>query len=196
MPMRRALTVLMLLLVWASCKRVDPVVGKRTAAETAEVAASPSPAAPADAEAVARDREAQRQTTADVRRVGTAMFSWLTDQIGAAAAGSSQIERPGTHADMGKYVPISRAELEKILVPQYAQSIPENDGWGHPYEYYLNVKNTLAQQVLGVRSPGRDGIYSDTDYSVQGFDWDDFDQDIVWVDGFFVRWPAKKSGEL
>jgi hypothetical protein len=143
---------------------------------------------------VARDREAQRQTTADIRNTGTAMFSWRTDQAGAADA--PQIERPGTHADMGKYVPISRTELENILVPQYAQSIPEKDGWGHPYEYYLNVKNTLAQQVLGVRSPGRDGIYSDTDYSVQGFDWDNFDQDIVWVDGFFVRWPAKKSGEL
>ena len=53
--------------------------------------------------------------------------------------------------------------------------------------------NTLAQQVLGVRSPGRDGIFSDTDYSIIGFEQDDFDQDIVWADGFFVRWPERKD---
>jgi hypothetical protein len=270
--MRRALTVLVLLLVWAACKKADPVVGKwyamsgkswieyfvdgdvilydgaqttsgkwqrledgrvkvdsvdrrgeavevfvvaiegdravfkgsagkaktyqrsnGTVAEKAEVASSLTSAEPAEVDpAVARDRDAQRQTVDDAWKIGTAMFSWLTDQVGAAAAGSSQTERPGTHADMGKYIPISHAELEKILVPQYARSIPEKDGWGHPYEYYLNVKNTLAQQVLGVRSPGRDGLFSDTDYSIRAFEPDDFDEDIVWTDGFFVRWPEKK----
>src|SRR5215207_7575505 len=31
----------------------------------------------------------QKRTVADVRNTGTAMFSWLTDQVGAAAAGAS-----------------------------------------------------------------------------------------------------------
>src|ERR1700730_14681921 len=31
----------------------------------------------------------QKRTVADVRNTGTAMFSWLTDQVGAAAAGAA-----------------------------------------------------------------------------------------------------------
>ena len=37
------------------------------------------------------DKTSQKQTVADIRNTGTAMFSWLTDQIGAAAAGQSQV---------------------------------------------------------------------------------------------------------
>jgi len=145
-----------------------------------------------------RDREAQRKTVADVRSTGTAMFSWLTDQVGAAAAGQSQREGNGRRADLKRYTPISHDELEKILVPQYLPKVPEVDGWGYPYEYYLNAPHPLEQQVMGIRSPGRDGVFSTSDYSVEPFDPDDFYEDIVWSDGVFVRWPqrqAKKEGE-
>jgi hypothetical protein len=141
---------------------------------------------------LARDREAQRKTVADVRMAGTAMFSWLTDQVGAAAAGQSQHEK-GRWTDLRSYTPISHAELEKILVPQYLQALPEVDGWGYHYEYYLNVPHPLAQQVMGVRSPGRDGVFSGTEYSLSPFNPDDFYEDIVWSDGFFVRWPQKPA---
>lgn len=139
------------------------------------------------------DREAQRRTVADMRNLGTAMFSWLTDQVGAGAAGQSQNETAGKRIDLGQYSRISHAELEKILVPQYMQSVPEVDGWGHPYELYLNVKNVLAPQVMGIRSPGRDGVLSTGNYTVSGFSPERFDEDIVWADGFFVRWPQKQN---
>jgi hypothetical protein len=119
------------------------------------------------------------------------MFSWLTDQVGAGAAGQSQTEKSRPRGEMGKYTRISPSELEKLLVPQYLQSIPKEDGWGHPYEFYLNTKNVTAPQVMSIRSPGRDGRFESEDYSTGGFDPDRFDEDIVWVDGFFVRWPQK-----
>ena len=34
----------------------------------------------------------QKRTVADMRNTGTAMFSWLTDQVGAAAAGAAATE--------------------------------------------------------------------------------------------------------
>src|SRR3954447_21264732 len=34
----------------------------------------------------------QKRTVADMRNTGTAMFSWLTDQVGAAAAGQTATE--------------------------------------------------------------------------------------------------------
>lgn len=141
----------------------------------------------------ASDREAQKRTVADMRNVGTAMFSWLTDQVGAGAAGQSQGETESAPVNLKQYPPISRGELEKILVPQYIREVPEKDGWGHPYEYYLNVADPMARQVMSIRSPGRDGKFSATEYSPTSFEPGDFDEDIVWTDGYFVRWPQAKQ---
>jgi uncharacterized protein len=135
------------------------------------------------------DGVAQKRTLGDVRNVGTAMFSWLTDQVGASAAGQLQVETPTPGADLKNYPPISFEELEKILVPIYLAELPKTDGWGHPYEYYLNAADLMAQHVMMIRSPGRDGRFSEGLYSVSAFAPGDFDQDIVWSDGYFVRWP-------
>ncbi len=142
-----------------------------------------------ESQPTATDEEAQKRTVADIRNTGTAMFSWLTDQVGAAAAGQSQTETGDI--DLDDYPVLSRDEVQSILLPQYMQTVPETDGWGNPYEYYLNVENPLAVHVMGIRSPGRDGRFSDDSYTVTAFDPDDFDEDIVWADGFFVRWPQK-----
>ena len=139
-------------------------------------------------EGPAGNGKAQKRTIADIRNTGTAMFSWLTDQVGAGAAGQSQTEKEAKTVNLKHYPPISHEELEKLLVPEYIQAIPKTDGWGHPYEFYLNVEDPLAQQVLGIRSPGRDGEYSAAEYVVGPFTPESFDEDIVWTDGFFVRW--------
>lgn len=142
-------------------------------------------------ESQATDAEAQKRTVADIRNTGTAMFSWLTDQVGAAAAGQSQTEIGDI--DLDDYPVLSRDEVQSILLPQYMQTVPEKDGWGNPYEYYLNVENPLAVHVMGIRSPGRDGRFSADSYTITSFDPSEFDEDIVWADGFFVRWPQKKE---
>jgi hypothetical protein len=140
----------------------------------------------------ATDGEAQRRTVADIRNTGTAMLSWLTDQVGAGAAGPSQTEEKWQGVDLDDYSVLSAEELREILVPQYMQQVPERDGWGNPFEYYLNVENPLEQQVMSIRSAGRDGRFSTDSYTATAFDPDDLDQDIVWADGFFVRWPQKQ----
>ncbi|HEX4962982.1 MAG TPA: hypothetical protein VF173_19270 [Thermoanaerobaculia bacterium] len=161
---------------------------------------TPPPGRPAGAGRVAAiephgktDAEKQKQTVADIRNLGTALFSWLTDQVGASAAGQQNqgSGKKEISVDLKACPAISRAELQKLLVPQYIQKVPETDGWGHPYEVRLNVKDVLAKQVMSIRSPGRDGVYSSDTYTVQGFSPTDFDQDIVWADGYFVRWPQK-----
>ena len=134
-------------------------------------------------------KNAQKRTVADIRNTGTAMLSWLTDQVGAAAAGQSQVPPP---MDMGEYTPISRDDLRTILVPDYIQEIPELDGWKSPYEYYLEASNPMAEKIMSIRSAGRDGKFSDTTYTAGAFDPASLDEDVVWADGFFVRWPQKK----
>ncbi len=134
----------------------------------------------------------QKRTVADIRNVGTAMFAWLTDQVGAASAGQSQtpLEMRLEAIAMGNYSVITIDNLREKLVPVYLTSVPDLDGWSHPYEYRLN-SDVLGKQVLGIRSPGRDGTWQGDSYTISSFDPTDYDQDLVWVDGFFVRWPQR-----
>lgn len=140
------------------------------------------------------DREAQRRTLADIRNTGTALFSWLTDQVGFAAPGMPQIPEALATVHFPDYPEISHEDLQDILVPQYMNQVPERDGWNHAYDFRLNVANPLAAKVMAIRSPGRDGAFSGDSYTVTGFDPDLFDEDIAWTDGFFARWPQDPDG--
>jgi len=134
----------------------------------------------------AMQKTKQKRTMADMRIAGGAMFSWLTDQVGAAAAGqaSTQINL----ANYGGQKTI--ADLQAVLVPTYLQDIPAKDGWKSAYNYYLNTANPHSRSVMAIRSTGRDSQVSGSGiYTVTGFDPTDYDQDVVWADGFMVRWP-------
>lgn len=134
----------------------------------------------------AMQKAKQKRTLAEMRIVGTAMFSWLSDQVGAAAAGQTV-----TSVDLSDYAAIDLDDLRPILIPQYIEHIPDLDGWKRPYSFYCDVADPHARQVMAISSAGRDGTLSGGTYTVGGFDPTDYDQDIVWTDGFFARWPQK-----
>ncbi len=72
----------------------------------------------------------------------------------------------------------------------YIQEVPNRDGWGNNYEY-LYSGNPLTAQVMAIFSPGRTGGSSiQGTYTMGPFLATDYDQDIVWADGYFVRYPA------
>jgi prepilin-type N-terminal cleavage/methylation domain-containing protein len=138
----------------------------------------------------AMQKAKQKRTIADMRIVGTAMFSWLTDQVGAAAAGAAST----ASLDMASYGSAKEAsDLQTVLVPQYLQVVPVLDGWKSHYEYYLNTQQLLAKHVMAIRSAGRDLTSSTEVYTVTGFDPTDYNQDVIWADGFFVRWPERPA---
>ena len=58
---------------------------------------------------------------------------------------------------------------------------PGGGGQGHGYTGVQAAKH----------GKGRDDKATLTEYSVTSFEPTDYDQDIVWADGFFVRWPQK-----
>jgi hypothetical protein len=151
---------------------------------------SPEAAGPAPGEAgtVAhlQDLQAQTKTVEEIRVVGAAMFSWLTDFVSAGAAGQAKTERL---VDLLQYPKTSRKALEEALVPKYLPILPERDGWGHPYEISLNLEKPFAQHVMSIRSAGRDGKFSATSYTPGTFERESLDEDIVWADGYFVRSP-------
>jgi general secretion pathway protein G len=134
----------------------------------------------------AMEKAKQKRTVADMRITGTAMFAWLSDEVGAAAAGAAV-----TQVDTSQYKVITLSSLQSLIMPQYIETIPVIDGWKHPYHYYLDPAHPLNQQVMLIGSGGRDNSAIAGSYTVAGFDPTDYDQDILWADGFFVRWPAK-----
>jgi type II secretion system protein G len=143
----------------------------------------------------ALEKARQRRTLADIRSIGFAMFSWTTDQIGAAAAGATGTVQLADYGAAEK----SLDEIRALLSPRYLRDVPAVDGWKHPYDFYLNDTAPAAEHVMLVRSRGRDGDASDDFYEVSAFEPTDYNQDIVWADGYFVRWPQNmrtKSGEI
>ncbi len=158
-----------------------------------------TPGAARGGEAKATHEMEQARAVADLRNVGTAMMSWLTDQVSGDTALVDLEESEGTSLrivmkegeEPVSYTPISHALLQALLEPRYIQVIPEWDPWGHPYEFFLNG-NLLGASVLAIRCAGRDGEFATEPYPVGGFDADDLDQDIVWADGYFVRWPEAR----
>src|SRR5437764_11928684 len=71
----------------------------------------------------AMQKAKQKRTVADMRITGTAMFSWLSDQVGAAAAGAT-----ATSIDLGDYKVITLTDLDTLLVPQYIERVTDRDG--------------------------------------------------------------------
>ena len=129
----------------------------------------------------------QKRTVGDMRNVGSAMFSWLTDQVGAAAAGAS-----ATTVNLDDYLTIAHTAITQRLVidHDYIQQVPQLDAWKGTYDYFLNTDDPLAKQVMAIASDGRSGEVAGP-YTAAAFDPTDYDQDLVWADGFFVRWPQK-----
>jgi prepilin-type N-terminal cleavage/methylation domain-containing protein len=132
----------------------------------------------------ALNKSKQKRSMTDIRLSGTAWFSWITDQVGAAAAGAQTQTFDWSHFAAENF-----GDLKDELVPVYAAYLPEKDAWGNVYEYGATPDiNDLVP--VGIRSTGADGAFSGTEYTPGAFLATDFVQDIVWAGGYFIRWPA------
>ena len=136
----------------------------------------------------AMQKTKQKKTMADCRLLGGAMMGWLTDQVGAAAAGATS-----TAVDHTQYQAVTPTVLANELVPTYIQAIPAYDGWKRAYDLYLDTVPPIETQVMGIRSAGQGGTPSGDTYTSGAFEPTQYEEDIVWVDGFFVRWPQRMS---
>ncbi len=132
----------------------------------------------------------QKRTVSDIRNTGTAIMSFITDEVSAAAAGSGQ-EFTWTAAGASDY-----ASVFALLRPSdtffYMQDVPEKDGWKGTYQMFINTADIdAASGVAGMRSSGRDGEFGADTFTSGPFDATAYASDIVWADGYFVAWPGK-----
>lgn len=185
-----------------ACAIVFAAVAAVTLTE-APVTATPRPAVEPGAAGDAQDRPADDQRSTEnldrVREAGVAMYYWLTDAAADAEGAESDAgnDDASDRADWSRCPAIGHDELRELLVPDHVAELPATDAWGHPLEFCLERNPTppvehLKYQV-GVRSPGRDGVFEGTSYPVGAFPVRDLDRDVVWIDGYFVTWPSKEA---
>ena len=140
----------------------------------------------------------QKRTMADIRDLGAAWMAWLTDQSAAAAAGAST----KSYNFLALSENLSADELMSSLYIDsnmfYTRRVPSRDGWARPYEFRWSG-NVVAATVIGMRSLGRDGAEGPNgnggQYTTGPFLASDYDQDIVWADGFFITYPNGASSQ-
>jgi hypothetical protein len=138
----------------------------------------------------ARQLAFQKITVANIRNLGIPLYSWLTDQVEQVGLAGL---KPGDKIDLQSYPLVTAEQMRKLLVPEYLKELDATDGWGHPIELRVALKGLQGKHVMCLRSPGRDGKFSGDSYKLEGFAPADVDQDIVWCDGSFVRWPQRAS---
>jgi hypothetical protein len=146
-------------------------------------------APPAPAQAADGSPDPQQVTIDRIREVGVALFGYLTDHpVSASSAGGGDDERH----DWSGCPALSHREATALLVPEYLKVVPATDGWGHPLELCLRRVSGPGGSI-GVRSAGRDGRFEGTSYQQGAFPSTRLDADLVWIDGYFVRWPEKPA---
>lgn len=131
----------------------------------------------------------QKRTMADARNTGTAWLSWVTDQASAAAAGAAVTTWDGSV--YGTTVTDLRATLHPTTTFFYMSEIPSVDGWKNSYLYAWSGE-VLGAGVVAIGSAGRAtaGLTSFGTYTIGPFTPTNYIEDIIWADGYFVRWPG------
>ena len=142
----------------------------------------------------------QKRTMSDIRTVGHAWTAWIVDQVSGAAAGQQGRDYDWSALEHE----VSHDELLDMLTGggdatgYYLQPVPLRDGWANDFVFRLGEQPDQAWRllrsthVLGIASPGRDGAFETSDeISVNSFPVTDYDCDLVWADGYFLRWPGE-----
>ena len=131
----------------------------------------------------------QKRTVADMRNTGTAWMSWLTDQVGAASAGGTKVYKASSYSS------VTYSTLFGYLHPSddffYMQEIPQRDGWEGEYVFAIDY-DLVQSSVMIICSGGRGKTITGgckKTWNVSPFIATDYNQDIVWADGYFVAWP-------
>lgn len=121
----------------------------------------------------AMQRSKQKRTMADIRSVATAWEARATDVNVYTAAGSTFNLSTMTTRDY--------ATVAASLTPTYIRAMPQNDGWQFGFGY--GSENSQYY----IASAGKDSSFFGTSGTTGPTT--DFDCDIIYSNGAFLRWP-------
>lgn len=139
------------------------------------------------------DEEKQAKSLETIARVGNAMLSLLIDRMdGGFTLEVSQLPESWSYeTEDRESEPLRRvphADVVELLVPDYVTEVPNANPWGHSYQFAIN-ENLMGPNVMSIRCPGRDDRFDTDAYTLGTFPEKEFDRDIVWADGLWIRRP-------
>lgn len=127
---------------------------------------------------IALERAKQRRTMADMRTIAQAWEAKGAETKGYNAAGFTFPS-----------VNVTGTELDQLLTPTYAKSLPKIDGWNRPLGFGLDQPiGGIGATTYSIRSAGNDGAF-ETTYTPGPITH--FECDIVYANGAFVCYPEK-----
>ena len=128
----------------------------------------------------AMQRSKQKRSMADMRSAATAWEAYAVDNNAYTAAGAEG------DFDLANYTALNYSSLSVLLSPTYIRSLPANDGWTRPFEWYVDA--ATGAQEYGIVSLGKDGA-SDSSTVYTPEQTVVFECDIVYTMGGFIRYP-------
>lgn len=123
----------------------------------------------------------------EVRTAGVALWEWFraTGRPVPALEGGENVGL----VDVSPAAPVDVAAARETGLPApVVERLQGLDPWGHPYEVRLGDGSQAP--TLVVRSAGANGRFEGDQYTVGTFAIGAADDDVVWADGYFLRWPG------
>jgi general secretion pathway protein G len=126
---------------------------------------------------VALQKGKQKATMGDMKSVGNAIESYITDWSFAPQVASGNV----TTMAVGWFQPF------------YIKILPLRDGWGTLFHYVApGALNTLNQDLYSIESYGRDKGDSGPDAEYDVISLANFNNDIIYSNGLFTVGPRVK----
>lgn len=129
---------------------------------------------------LALQRAKQKRTMEDMRTIAQAWESYGAETHGYNAAGFNFPD-----------VPVTADQLDQLVVPTFARSLPKVDGWSRPFAYGLDqgIGGGSSASTYAIRSMGADAKFDSATYTNGGTA--SFDCDIVYSNGAFITYPER-----
>lgn len=127
------------------------------------------------------NRAKQKRTITSMRNIASAWEARAVDTGSYTAAGVSFL---------WPAEPLTYAQMQTLLVPDYIKSFPEVDGWGTPFQFAVDIP--VRARSYAIRSAGYDKTFeSSYTLGLTG----KLECDIVFSDGSFVVYPQQGMGQ-
>jgi type IV pilus assembly protein PilA len=126
-------------------------------------------------------RAKQKRTMGDMRSAGTAAEAYAVDFNHYPAAAGYSLPSGLSFGSTTFNTGGGASSFSGQVTPTYIRVLPMSDGW-QSYFFY-----TSTGQLYGILSAGKDGA---KDSAVVGGETTDFNNDIIFVNGQFVQYPA------
>ncbi len=125
----------------------------------------------------AMQRSKQKRTMADMRTIAVAVEAYATDN--------------NAYPDV-----TSVDELKPLLIPKYAHSLADRDGWETAIRYQCGEKTDDRCSRYLIGSAGKDRIFEHQDlmeYGTTPLATTSFDRDLIYSNGEFIQYPEGVS---